>query len=525
MVEELKEKYENEKENEDVDTREIECHISAEFKEAISQANKQSYLKSHFILIMGENGQGKSSLANTILHKETFKISGLLEDCTLTSELDSCIYNNVNYYVMDTPGLNFQMTATQIRNLKENIQQKLIEVGKYIPLEINTILLVHKFPNRVLFQALVAQITDIFEKSIVRNIIMIITNYDQLILNSTEAQIEEIKENYSKNIQEVLGEKVRIKYLAMPSNQKTLERINKRKSQYSPGIADQRIQLLELIANNDILPYQLEDLRILREQGIEKMDKFLGSIIADPKEYLMEDSFDMVYIPITYEIKMSKSTGISFKAYAISATGIIFGLGTGLYTFTSAALTNLATIAATALCHSIAYVVTIPTIVAMSLPFLPLIGGGIGMAYISRNIYKKYKSEKKSKTLQPEAEMHSKDVYTVNDRLISLITDLFLNSLETKYSLLKEKQILIQLNLRHQKDSFVKEMGIEEINTDLGGVIIDESKTQADIYWKMPDVLPETEIIRREKVLMAVRIPHFDCDYLESVWAEAKKNE
>ena len=97
------------------------------------------------IVIMGENGQGKSSLGNCLLDKDCFKVNPLSGDCTKMPVMESCIFEGNKYYVLDTPGFNFQMEDYEKADIKERIQVALLQNDPGSRLtQIDCLMLVHK---------------------------------------------------------------------------------------------------------------------------------------------------------------------------------------------------------------------------------------------------------------------------------------------------------------------------------------------------------------------------------------------
>ena len=294
--------------------------------EASMQESKIIWYSIYFvgktIIIMGENGSGKSSFGNALLEFNKFRTSGASANCTMEPQTEVFYYEDKKVQIMDTPGLLFHLEHGNL-DIKEQIIESL---EKHKITHISSLCLLHKFGVRMDFETLKEQILNIFGNSIINNIIMIITHYDQLVLDDCD-EMEEIKNVLQNSIQQEFGENIHIRYFALP-NSRALQKIKTLNSELYDHIQNQKISLLEYIRQENITQYQVSEMMEV-EKSKNNMKKKLENAILKQTHLILQGEFDQICIPLIFKIQSKKEKGM-FKCIKSLLIGGFCSLGTFL---------------------------------------------------------------------------------------------------------------------------------------------------------------------------------------------------
>ena len=170
-------------------------------------ANNQNKLVN--ILLFGETGNGKSSLGNQILGLDAFRVSADVKSETKVTFGRKGVGQNVNLFVIDTPGLQDSAGADK---------QHMIQLVQYIKehKELNAILLVFnyqqvRFPYNI--QTMLKLFCNIFPmKEVGNHIALIFTNAfsrrGQLTPEQKHAKIEKVLPEFKRVLEEASGTKI-----------------------------------------------------------------------------------------------------------------------------------------------------------------------------------------------------------------------------------------------------------------------------------------------------------------------------
>lgn len=218
------------------------------------------------ILLLGETGNGKSSLGNFIAGRECFKVSNDPNSCTIEvvgekSQIDKDIF------IIDTPG--FQDTNGNDRKNFNKILDYIIKLKK-----LELILLVFNFNNprfSIYYQNLIKFLCDVFPKNFCKHVGFVFTNYDhnyQNKINKNKNRDPKVPKK-NKYIPEVM------KLISKTTNEKLflyppvffLDSTNVEGDDYSQKELNRLIFFTKTLGSIDI--FQKKDL-FIKEEIIEK---------------------------------------------------------------------------------------------------------------------------------------------------------------------------------------------------------------------------------------------------------------
>ena len=143
---------------------------------------------------------------------------------------------------------------------------------------------------------------EIIEPEVIKSVLVIITNYDELILNEADDERQKNVIHYSKVVKETFGSNIQSKFIALPLLQDALDELKEEYEDDYKEILNQRRQIFELMKN--VSAYQLQRFIKLIKEKMTKMDAFLKQIISKPSEYISTNKSEELYIYLRIEITL-----------------------------------------------------------------------------------------------------------------------------------------------------------------------------------------------------------------------------
>ena len=282
--------------------------------------------KSYFIMLIGANGAGKSSVGNLLLDKNGyFSISDLMDNCTEKPKTGTCMSGGNLYTIMDTPGYDYEASEQEKLEIKERIMKGLIYDENI--LQIDCLILVHKYRGRARFSELINLITTIFDESILQTLTIIVTNYDSLVSIKNEDELPAFLLEYQHLIRKACPKKLNdqlmgINFIYCP----TENEVKSMNPQLKEDYPKQREIIFE-VARNIQAPYFLQQLKERREKLFVEMDRFLRIVIKDPEPYITDiDKEYVMMIPLNIQMRLN---GSNLEVILGSLSGVAGSVATG----------------------------------------------------------------------------------------------------------------------------------------------------------------------------------------------------
>lgn len=134
--------------------------------------NKQFYNNKKNIVLVGETGQGKSTLGNFLLKKKAFEVSSKSQSCTAKTVIEDSEQDNIQ--VIDTPGLKDSegRDATYFENMTKKLKNEIKNL--------HLIVIVLNFQNPrldITIKEMIKKLCKVFPKHLAYHIAIVFTHY------------------------------------------------------------------------------------------------------------------------------------------------------------------------------------------------------------------------------------------------------------------------------------------------------------------------------------------------------------
>ena len=259
-------------------------------------------------IVMGEKEHGKSSIVNIMMRE----VEGKAEKTQRTTaiQIAEAKFGNSQHPVMDTPGISLQISELRMASIKQGIQRELANrLNKQEITHIRCLFIVQQFNSEANLQFIKKYLVEIFGASILNYVTVLITNYEELILEYPD-EIDYIKERHLNIVKKVFSPMTRIGYVSLYPSRQILQDIKIVGEEIYKEVINPKAHIFQFITGNKG-GFDLKEICEKFEGRSNQIEYFYNQLMENPHDYIdaKEENTDICVIMnfvLIYSINDSK---------------------------------------------------------------------------------------------------------------------------------------------------------------------------------------------------------------------------